>query len=77
MAQLRIGGDVDMASPEYAEAINELEQRAAAISWLKRRARIITSNKLLIDGGFIASIRTGEFKLWQRENNNVNTLRMK
>ena len=41
--QLSSGADVDMAKPEYAEAIKEIA--------------------LLIDGGVIASIRTGEYKL--------------
>ncbi len=32
---------------------------------LGEHARFITGTDLLIDGGVIASIRTGEFKLWQ------------
>ena len=32
---------------------------------LGEHAKFITGTDLLIDGGVIASIRTGEFKLWE------------
>ena len=43
----------------------ELAKKEAAAFLLGEHAKFITGTDLLIDGGVIASIRTGEFKLWQ------------
>ena len=50
-----------MAKPEYAEAIKEIAE--ASVFLLGEHAKFITGTDLLIDGGVIASIRTGEYKL--------------
>ena len=55
-----------MPSAKYmiAKRLNHLQaQRAAATTWRERRARFITGTDLLIDGGVIAAIRTGEYEL--------------
>ena len=112
-SQLRSGADVDMVTPEYAEAISEMgrcnqicfrintispgvivtplaydefnangegyqrmidasaarrtgtsdEIAEAAAFLLGEHARFITGTDLLIDGGVIAAIRTGEYQL--------------
>ena len=61
LKQLSSGADVNMANPEYAEAIKEIAEASAFL--LGEHAKFITGTDLLIDGGVIASIRTGEYKL--------------
>ena len=54
---------IDASAAQRTGTSDEIAEAAAFL--LGEHARFITGTDLLIDGGVIASIRTGEFKLWQ------------
>ena len=54
---------IDASAARRTGTSEEVAEAAAFL--LGEHARFITGTDLLIDGGVIASIRTGEFKLWQ------------
>ena len=54
---------IDASAAQRVATSDEIADAAAFL--LGEHARFITGTDLLIDGGVIASIRTGEFKLWQ------------
>ena len=45
--------------------IFDRNEQKQVVAQLGEHAKFISGTDLLIDGGVIASIRTGEFKLWQ------------
>ncbi len=66
--EFRAGGDgyqamIDASSARRTGTSDEIAEAAAFL--LGEHARFITGTDLLIDGGVIASIRTGEFRLWE------------
>ncbi|MBQ3733562.1 MAG: SDR family oxidoreductase [Bacteroidales bacterium] len=54
---------IDASAAQRTGTSDEIAEAAAFL--LGEHAKFITGTDLLIDGGVIASIRTGEFKLWQ------------
>lgn len=54
---------IDASAAQRTGTSDEVAEAAAFL--LGEHAKFITGTDLLIDGGVIASIRTGEFKLWQ------------
>jgi NAD(P)-dependent dehydrogenase (short-subunit alcohol dehydrogenase family) len=54
---------IDASAAQRVGTSDEIAEAAAFL--LGEHAKFITGTDLLIDGGVIASIRTGEFKLWQ------------
>lgn len=56
---------IDASAARRTGTSEEVAEAAAFL--LGEHARFITGTDLLIDGGVIASIRTGEFKLWREE----------
>ncbi len=54
---------IDASAAQRTGTSDEIAEVAAFL--LGEHARFITGTDLLVDGGVIASIRTGEFKLWQ------------
>ena len=54
---------IDASAAQRVATSDEIADAAAFL--LGEHASFITGTDLLIDGGVIASIRTGEFKLWQ------------
>ena len=54
---------IDASTAQRTGTSDEIAEAAAFL--LGEHAKFITGTDLLIDGGVIASIRTGEFKLWQ------------
>ena len=54
---------IDASAAQRTGTSDEVAEAAAFL--LGEHASFITGTDLLIDGGVIASIRTGEFKLWQ------------
>ncbi len=54
---------IDASAARRTGTSEEVAEAAAFL--LSEHANFITGTDLLIDGGVIASIRTGEFKLWQ------------
>ena len=55
---------IDASAAQRTGTSDEIAEAAAFL--LGEHARFITGTDLLIDGGVVASIRTGEFKLWQQ-----------
>ncbi len=56
---------IDASAARRTGTSEEVAEAAAFL--LGEHARFITGTDLLIDGGVMASIRTGEFKLWREE----------
>ena len=56
---------IDASAARRTGTSEEVAEAAAFL--LGEHAKFITGTDLLIDGGVIASIRTGEFKLWREE----------
>lgn len=56
---------IDASAARRTGTSEEVAEAAAFL--LSEHARFITGTDLLIDGGVMASIRTGEFKLWREE----------
>ncbi|MDY6327357.1 MAG: SDR family oxidoreductase [Bacteroidales bacterium] len=56
---------IDASAARRTGTSDEIAEAAAFL--LGEHAKFITGTDLLIDGGVIASIRTGEFKLWREE----------
>ncbi|MBQ3788815.1 MAG: SDR family oxidoreductase [Bacteroidales bacterium] len=54
---------IDASAAQRTGTSDEVAEAAAFL--MGEHAKFITGTDLLIDGGVIASIRTGEFKLWQ------------
>ncbi len=54
---------IDASAARRTGTSDEIAEAAAFL--LGEHAKFITGTDLLIDGGVIASIRTGEFKLWE------------
>ena len=54
---------IDASAARRTGTSDEIAEAAAFL--LGEHARFITGTDLLIDGGVIASIRTGGFKLWR------------
>ena len=54
---------IDASAAQRTGTSDEIAEAAAFL--LGEHAKFITGTDLLIDGGVMASIRTGEFKLWQ------------
>ena len=56
---------IDASAAQRTGTSDEIAEAAAFL--LGEHAKFITGTDLLIDGGVIASIRTGEFKLWRED----------
>ena len=56
---------IDASAARRTGTSDEIAEAAAFL--LGEHAKFITGTDLLIDGGVIASIRTGEFKLWRED----------
>jgi len=56
---------IDASAAQRTGTSDEIAEVAAFL--LGEHAKFITGTDLLVDGGVIASIRTGEFKLWRED----------